>query len=148
MIRVGSQQRLKDGGLGVSQFGLACGRQTADATIAFVRRWGDDRALRPDITDELCRLTCTALAPGIPLAGSVCVRLRWADLDNVQVDVEWHGLHRATPDEVADEVLEETAAVMDARAVRWGVDRGTTPAQWMIVDTRSTHDRPPSPPAD
>ena len=64
---------------------------------------------------------CSCAGP--PGAGSVCVRLRWADLDHVRVDVEWHGLDRVTPDEVADKAVQQTAEVMDALAVRWGVDR-------------------------
>lgn len=143
MIVAGDQSRLEDEGLGVSRFDLVCGRQTEDATAAIVRRWGSDRALDQDALDGLCRLTCTALAPGVRVASGVCVRLRWADLDHVRVDVEWHGLGGVTPEEVADKALEETAEVMDAIAVRWGVDRGAAPAQWMIVDTRSSPDRRP-----
>ena len=147
MIRAGSPPRLEDGGLGVAMFDLACGRHTEEATAALVRRWGDDRALAPQAKVDLCVLTCAALAPGIPVARSVCVRLRWAALDHVRVDIEWRGLDRATPDEVVDEALRGTSEVMDALAVRWGVDRAV-PGQWIIVDTRPSRRAWPPPPGD
>lgn len=139
MIRAGARTRLEDGGLGVSRFDLECGRHSKEDTTALVRRWGHDRALPADTVEDLCVLTCAALAPGPRFEpSSVCVLLRWDDLDHVRVDVQWHGLGGSTPDDVADEAMRGSGEVMDTLAVRWGLMRSSTPGQWMIVDTRST----------
>jgi hypothetical protein len=58
------------------------------------------------------------------------------DPDHVRVDVEWQGLGDAPSDEAAEHSWRATARVMDTVAVRWGVDDGSTPGQWMVVDTR------------
>jgi hypothetical protein len=113
VIPAGSPPLLTDGGPGVSRFDLACDRHCTDHTTALIRRWGHDRALASAVVEDLCLVTCTALAQGIRLGpSSVCVRLRWADPDHVRVDVEWQGL-----------------------------DDGSTPGQSMIVDARSAAPR-------
>lgn len=138
VTRTGPRSRLKDGGPGVARFDLACGRHAKHETAALVHRWARDRALSRATVDDLCVLTCNAVAPGSqPVSRSVCVLLRWTDVHHVRVDVEWRGLLRPTSDDVVDEALRTTAGVMDAVAVRWGVERGRTPRQWMVVDTRS-----------
>lgn len=147
MISTSAPPHRRDGEPGVSRFDLACDRHCRDETAARIRRWGRDRALDSAVVEDLCRVTCAALAHGARLGpSSVCVRLRWADPDHVRVDLEWQGLEDAPPpDEVAADTTRATAHVMDTVAVRWGVD-GSTPGQWMIVDTRSASPRsgPPS----
>lgn len=133
MTRAGSAARLVDDGLGVSRFDLPPGRDLEDDATALVRRWGQDRALPAATVEDLCVLTCAALAPhGGRDPHGVCVRLQWADLDHVRVEVEWRGPVAAVTDEVRDEALRASADIMDTTAVRWGVDQG--PGLWMIVD--------------
>lgn len=116
MIRTGSPPRT-DGGPGVSRFDLACDRHCGEGAAALIRRWGRDRALTPAVVEDLCTAMCSALAHGDRLGpSSVCIRLRWADPDHVRVDVQWHGLKD-----------------------------GSTPGQWMIVDTRSVAPPPVRP---
>jgi hypothetical protein len=67
------------------------------------------------------------------------------DPDHVRVDVEWQGLGDPPSDEAAEHSWRATARVMDTVAVRWGVDDGSTPGQWMVVDTRPAPSRPVPP---
>ncbi len=130
------------GGPGVSSFDLDCDRHCNDDTSALIRRWGRDRALTSAVVEDMCLLTCTALAHAVRLSpSSVCVRLRWADPDHVRVDVEWQGVEHAVARAVHEGATRETAEVMDARAVAWGLKVGSPPGQWMIVDTRSVAPR-------
>ena len=146
MIRAGSPPRLTNGGPGVSRFDLACDSHCREDTAALIRRWGRDRALTPGVVEDLCRATCTVLAHGARLGpSSVCVRLRWADPDHVRVDVQWDGLEAPPRRAVAEDATRAMAQVMDDVAVRWGVEDGSTPGQWMIVDTRSVGPRPAPP---
>lgn len=141
MIRGGSPPRMTGAGMGVSRFEVSCGQRWAACSTALIRRWGRDRALPASTVDDLCDLTRTALAHGMRFGpSSVCVRLRWADPDHVRVDVEWHGLCRTTADEVAAEAVRATAPFMDGAAVRWGVERGPNPVQWMVVDASPADD--------
>ena len=138
MIRAGSPPRLTDGGPGVSRFDLACDGDCKDDTAALIRRWGRDRALAPAVVEDLCLVTCTALAHAVRLRpSSVCVRLRWADPDHVRVDVEWPGVEHPAHPAVHGGATRATAEVMDAVAVAWGLKAGSPPGQWMIVDTRA-----------
>ena len=143
MIRAGSPPRLRDGGPGVSRFDLTCDRHCKEDTAAHIRRWGRDRALTPAVVEDLCLATGTVLAHGVGLGpSSVCVRLRWADPDHVRVEVEWQGLDGPPPHAVVEDAPRATAPVMDHVAVGWGVEDGSLPVQWMIVDTRSEAPRP------
>jgi hypothetical protein len=122
----------------VSSFDLACDRDGKDDTAALIRRWARDRALASAVVDDLCLVTCAALAHAVRLRpSSMCVRLRWAGPDHVRVDVEWQGLEHMAPRAVQEDATRATAEVMDAVAVAWGLKVGSPPGQWMIVDTRS-----------
>lgn len=108
-----------------------------------IRRWGRDRALTPAVVEDLCRATCSVLAHGCRLGpGSVRVQLRWADPDHVRVDVQWRGVETSPPSAVTKDATRAMAQVMDGVADAWGVEDGSTPGQWMIVDTRSVVPRP------
>jgi hypothetical protein len=134
----GLPPRLRGGGAGVSSFDLACDPHCKDDSAALVRRWGRDRALPAAVVEDLCLVTCTALAHAERLGpSSMCVRLRWADPDHVRVDVEWQGVEHAAHRAVQGGATPDTAEVMDAVAVAWGLKVGSPPGQWMIVDTRS-----------
>ena len=126
----------------MSSFDLAGDRHCKDDAAALIRRWGRDRALTSGVVEDLCLVTCTALAHAVGLRpSSVCVRLRWADPDHVRVDVEWQGVEHAAPRAVHEGATRATAEVMDAVAVAWGLKVGSPPGQWMIVDTRSVAPR-------
>lgn len=138
MTGAGHPPRLMGGVLGVSSFDLACDPHVKDDSAALIRRWGSDRALPSAVVEDLCLVTCTALAHAVRLGpSSMCVRLRWADPDHVRVDVEWQGVELAAPRAVHEAATRATAEVMDAVAVAWGLKVGSPPGHWMIVDTRS-----------
>ena len=113
----------------------ACLASTSPATAsagttraALVRRWGRDRALASAVVDDLCLVTCTALAHAVRLRpSSVCVRLRWADPDHVRVDVEWQGVEHPGASRGARGATRATAEVMDAVAVAWGLKAARRP---------------------
>jgi hypothetical protein len=117
---------------------MICGPQVRQTCEQWVRRWARDRALTTRVADRLSVLTSAALGHGL-LYGprGVSVRLRWADLDRIRVDVRWHGCSEVSRSTVDSDDVEAIGALLDALTDTWGFGGGAPGWQWMLVDCRT-----------
>lgn len=119
---------------GVTRYDLACTPRASEVAGDASRRWCADRAVPQRASARIVLLTQAATKHGLGLRPrTVALRLRWLDVDRVEVDVHSRGCSRST---VSDD-SSPPSDVFDAASEGWGLRvRASDTVHWFVVDTR------------